>query len=241
MTLTVSPGAPVSGVFILEDDPVLRDRLTRLLAASPQFDVLAAAGSLSEGQALLADLPTPPDICLVDLGMPDGSGLELIRAAKRLPATKVLVFTMFGDQSSVLNSLEAGADGFVLKDSKPDDLIEALQSTLNGGAPISAAAASHLLRHLRASPGPASQPPAAQTVAPKVVDDFGLTPREKELLELLARGFSQKDVARISNISPHTVSAHIKSIYAKMAVNSRSEAVFEAVQSGLLDLGVTRA
>jgi DNA-binding NarL/FixJ family response regulator len=222
-----------AGVFILEDDPMLRKRLSQLLSATPRFDVLAAAGSLSDGLALLAGLSSPPDICLVDLGMPDGSGLDLIRAAKKLPDTKVLVFTMFGDQSSVLNSLEAGADGFVLKDSQPEELLSALDSTLQGGAPISAAAAAHLLRQLRATPTLAEAQPAT-------VEDFGLTPREKELLELLARGFSQKDVARISEISPHTVSAHIKSIYAKMAVNSRSEAVFEAVQSGLLDLGGKR-
>jgi DNA-binding NarL/FixJ family response regulator len=223
-----------AGVFILEDDPMLRKRLGQLLTATPRFDVLAAAGSLGEGLTLLAGLSSPPDICLVDLGMPDGSGLDLIRAAKKLPDTKVLVFTMFGDQSSVLNSLEAGADGFVLKDSQPEELLSALDSTLQGGAPISAAAAAHLLRHLRATPTLAE-------AQPTTVEDFGLTPREKELLELLARGFSQKDVARISEISPHTVSAHIKSIYAKMAVNSRSEAVFEAVQSGLLDLGGKRS
>lgn len=238
----MSTTAPVPsarpGVFILEDDPLLRGRLASMLAATGEFEVVAAEGSITSGLAALANLAVAPDICLVDLGMPDGSGLDLIRAAKAREGTKVLVFTVFGDQASVITSLESGADGFVLKDSREEELIAALSSTLAGGAPISATAAAHLLRQLRAGAKPSAE---ALPQTPRVIEDFGLTPREKELLELLARGFSQKDVARIKEISHHTVSAHIKSIYAKMAVNSRSEAVFEAVQSGLLDLGSPQA
>jgi DNA-binding NarL/FixJ family response regulator len=219
-------------VFVLEDDPRLRARLVALMEKTGGFRVSAQAGNVADGLAALGHLVAMPDICLIDLGMPDGSGLEVVRAIKTRSDAKVLIFTVFGDQNSVISALEAGADGFVLKDSRDAELIDALHATLQGGSPISAAAAAHLLRRLRA-PVPvttAAQPPVNE-------QDYGLTKRELQTLELLARGFPQREVAGMMSVSPHTVGAHVKSIYAKMAVNSRSEAVFEAVQSGLIDLG----
>jgi DNA-binding NarL/FixJ family response regulator len=234
-------------VFLLEDDPLLRSGLIRLVEQAEGFELAGEAGSVAEGLAGLAGLARAPDLLLADLGMPDGSGLEVVRAVRDRSDARILIFTVFGDQTSVISALEAGADGFVLKDSRPDDLVAAMRSTLAGGAPISAAAAAHLLRRLRsasasASAGASASAPAATTASAReepaaaATGDFGLTPREKETLELLARGFSQKEVARKLDISPHTVGAHVKAIYSKMAVNSRSEAVFEAVQSGLIDL-----
>jgi DNA-binding NarL/FixJ family response regulator len=215
-------------VFILEDDSRLRARLVVLAQKAGGFVVAAEAGSVAAGLASLDGLTALPDICLVDLGMPDGSGLEVVRAIKARCAAKVLIFTMFGDQNSVISALEAGADGFVLKDSKDSELISAMRAALEGGAPISAAAAAHLLRRLR-TPDPVLS-------ASKEVTDFGLTKRELETLEMLARGFPQREVAGFMGVSHHTIGAHVKSIYSKMAVNSRSEAVFEAVQNGLIDL-----
>jgi DNA-binding NarL/FixJ family response regulator len=215
-------------VFILEDDSRLRARLVVLAQKAGGFVVAAEAGSVAAGLASLDGLTALPDICLVDLGMPDGSGLEVVRAIKARCAAKVLIFTMFGDQNSVISALEAGADGFVLKDSKDSELISAMRAALEGGAPISAAAAAHLLRRLRT--------PDSVLSASKEVTDFGLTKRELETLEMLARGFPQREVAGFMGVSHHTIGAHVKSIYSKMAVNSRSEAVFEAVQNGLIDL-----
>jgi DNA-binding NarL/FixJ family response regulator len=218
-------------VFVLEDDPRLRARLVTLMEKTGGFKVSAQAGSVADGLSALSHLVATPDICLIDLGMPDGSGLDVVKAIKARSEAKVLIFTVFGDQNSVISALEAGADGFVLKDSRDEELIDALHATLQGGSPISAAAAAHLLRRLR------TPAPAANAVPPtNVVQDYGLTKRELETLELLARGFPQREVAGVMNVSPHTVGAHVKSIYSKMAVNSRSEAVFEAVQSGLIDL-----
>jgi DNA-binding NarL/FixJ family response regulator len=218
-------------VFILEDDPRLRARLVSLLEKTGGFRVGAQVGNVSDGLSALGQLVTMPDICLIDLGMPDGSGLDVVRAIKAKSDAKVLIFTVFGDQNSVISALEAGADGFVLKDSRDSELIDALHATLQGGSPISAAAAAHLLRRLR-TPAPAAV--EANTTSPPT--EYGLTPRELETLELLARGFPQREAASVMKVSPHTIGAHVKSIYAKMAVNSRSEAVFEAVQSGLIDL-----
>jgi DNA-binding NarL/FixJ family response regulator len=214
-------------VFVLEDDPRLRARLVTLMEKTGGFKVSAQAGNVADGLAALGHLVGMPDICLIDLGMPDGSGLEVVKAIKARSDAKVLIFTVFGDQTSVISALEAGADGFVLKDSRDSELLDALHATLQGGSPISAAAAAHLLRKLR-TPAPAAVAPAYQ--------DYGLTKRELETLDLLARGFPQREVAGVMNVSPHTVGAHVKSIYAKMAVNSRSEAVFEAVQSGLINM-----
>ena len=238
-TAIPTTAAPPARVFLLEDDPLLRSGLIRLVEQADGFELAGEAGTVADGLAALAELPSPPDLLLADLGMPDGSGLDVVRAVRRSPEARILIFTVFGDQTSVISALEAGADGFVLKDSRPEELVAAMRSALAGGAPISAAAAAHLLRRLRAVDAQAGAAPAPVPGAPPPppVDDFGLTPREKETLELLARGFSQKEVARKLDISPHTVGAHVKAIYSKMAVNSRSEAVFEAVQSGLIDLG----
>lgn len=233
-----SPDAAPARVFLLEDDPLLRSGLARLVEGAAGFELAGDAGTVAQGLAALAALPRMPDLVLVDLGMPDGSGLEVVRAVRQGSDARILIFTVFGDQTSVISALEAGADGFVLKDSRPEELIGAMRSALTGGAPISAAAAAHLLKRLRtgvAGAVPAATGPAGAATAHP--DPYGLTPREKETLELLARGFAQKEVARKLDISPHTVGAHVKAIYAKMSVNSRSEAVFEAVQSGLIDLG----
>jgi DNA-binding NarL/FixJ family response regulator len=225
-------------VFLLEDDPRLRARLVSLMEKTGGFKVSAQAGNVADGLSALGDLVAMPDICLIDLGMPDGSGLDVVKAIKARCDAKILIFTVFGDQTSVISALEAGADGFVLKDTRDSELLDALHATLQGGSPISAAAAAHLLRRLRA---PSPTPTSTSTSTPAtpyvpISQDYGLTKRELETLELLARGFAQREVAGVMGVSPHTVGAHVKSIYAKMAVNSRSEAVFEAVQSGLIDM-----
>ena len=214
-------------VAIVEDDPFVRRHVARLIEAHPELDLVGQAGTLAEGRALLA---AAPHLVVIDLGLPDGSGLDLIReAAARTPPPRLLVLTVFGDESSVLSAVAAGADGYVLKDSADEALCADMIETLNGGSPISASVAAYLLRRLRrdedATPPEATMPDASP-----------VTPREVELLNLLARGLSYREVAGALNISHHTVGAHLKAIYRKLAVNSRSEAVFEAVQSGLIRL-----
>lgn len=214
-------------VAIVEDDPFVRRHVARLIEAHPELYLVGQAGTLAEGRALLA---AAPHLVVIDLGLPDGSGLDLIReAAARTPPPRLLVLTVFGDESSVLSAVAAGADGYVLKDSADEALCADMIETLNGGSPISASVAAYLLRRLRrdedATPPEATMPDASP-----------VTPREVELLNLLARGLSYREVAGALNISHHTVGAHIKAIYRKLAVNSRSEAVFEAVQSGLIRL-----
>lgn len=227
-------------IFVTEDDPIVRRGIIDLLAGQADFTVAGEAGSLGEALRMLftqkaGGRPPAPDVVLVDLGLPDGSGLDLIEAVHAgMPAAKVLVFTVFGDRQTISDALAVGADGFILKDSGGSDLAQAIRVAVAGGAPISPRAAAQLLRFFRRSEAWRHPPPPNLDQAAAPAEDFGLTAREKETLETLARGFTQREAADILGVSAHTVASHVKAIYQKMAVNSRSEAVFEAIQSGLI-------
>lgn len=218
-------------IAVVEDDPFVRRHLARLIEERPELTVAGQAGSVAQGRALLAE---GADLYIIDLGLPDGSGLELIReAAARSPAPRILVLTVFGDETSVIEAVAAGADGYLLKDSADETLCADIVETLNGGSPISASVAAYLLRRMRRAPEAVVEP--AAVLAPGA-EAAAVTPREIELLNLLARGLSYREAAAALEISHHTVGAHVKAIYRKLAVNSRSEAVFEAVQNGLIQL-----
>jgi len=209
-------------VAIVEDDPIVRRHLEEAVRSDPAFEVAVGAASLAEAQAIVQ---APPDVALIDLGLPDGSGVTLIEQLRARGDTKMLVVTVFGDPASALNSFEAGADGYLLKDSAPAAVVDAIHAALAGGAPISAAAAAHLLQRVRAQP----PEPGAELAA--------LTERETELLQLFAKGLSYKEAAQSLGISRHTIGDHVKAIYRKLSVNSRAEAVYEAVQNKLIRLG----
>jgi DNA-binding NarL/FixJ family response regulator len=218
----MTASTPRARVAVVEDDAILREDLVRVVANAGGLEPAGVADSLTTGRALLEGAP---DVLLVDLALPDGNGADLIREARaRLPDLKIIVVSIFGDARSVVRAIEAGADGYLLKGSGEQQAEEAIRSVLGGGAPISPAVASHILARMRERVTPSSQPQIA------------LTERETAILADLAKGFRYKEVARIQGISPHTVADHVKSIYRKLAVNSRSEAVFEAVQAGLIKL-----
>ena len=221
-------------LFIVEDDAVLRASVIDHISQEPDILVVGQANCLAAAlEATGVRDAAIADVVLVDLGLPDGSGLDLIRTIRaRQSAVKVLVFTVLGDRKTINDALAVGADGFILKDTDPAELARAIRAARDGGAPISPKAAAQLLRAFReqAAATPTTIPPAARG------EDFGLTSRERETLETLARGFSQREAAQILGVSPHTIVSHVKAIYQKMAVNSRSEAVFEAIQSGLIKM-----
>lgn len=220
------PDARPSRIGIVEDDPVIRQHLGRIFATAPDFVLEGEAGSLAEGRELIR---RPLDLLVLDLGLEDGSGLDLIgEALACAPPPRILVLTVFGDETSVMSALARGADGYLLKDSADDDLIDHVRQTLNGGSPISASVAAYLLRHLRNQTVPEPEAPHES------LEDANLTTRELELLQLLAKGLSNKEVALALEISHYTVGDHIKAIYRKLAVRSRGEAVFEAVHRGLI-------
>lgn len=210
-------------VAIVEDDPILRDELARAVGLAPDLVVIGTADCLARGRALLAQ---DVDVLLIDLALPDGSGIELIRETHaRRGTTKTIVISVFGDARSVVQSIEAGADGYLLKGAEPAEAASAIRTVLDGGAPISPSVAGHILARMRGR-----ENATAESVGPP------LSPKEVAVLTDLAKGFRYKEVARLQNISPNTVGDHVKSIYRKLAVSSRSEAVFEAVQAGLIRL-----
>lgn len=215
---------PRARIAIVEDDAILREDLARIVTQAADMHVAGLGETLSAGRALLGD---GVDVLLIDLALPDGSGVDLIREARaKLPAIKIIVVSIFGDARSVVNAIEAGADGYLLKGAGEQEAEAAIRVVLDGGAPISPAVASHILLRMRERAGGVRGQPL----------DAPLTEKEVAILSDLAKGFRYKEVARLHGISPHTVADHVKSIYRKLAVNSRSEAVFEAVQAGLIRL-----
>jgi DNA-binding NarL/FixJ family response regulator len=210
-------------VLIVEDEPMARQRLATALTQQPYFTLSAAVGSCAEARAALA--VALPRVLLVDLGLPDGDGIELIReVAEQGREVDVMVITVFGDEKHVLAALKAGATGYLLKDSTSHDIGEAVLQLVNGGSPISPSIARYLLKRFHQE-----EPPKPVEADMKV-----LTEREREVLSLIVKGFSYKEIAGLLAMSSQTVPSHIKNIYRKLAVHSRSEAVFEAVQSGLV-------
>lgn len=195
------------------------------VAAHSGLSLVATAGSLAEARTLLDG---PVDLFILDLGLPDGSGIELIEEIRARGGLepKILVLSVLGDQETVLAAVLAGADGYLLKDNDSLDIGRQASDALIGGAPPSPSIAAYVLRYLRGRQGQAK---------PEEGDPL-LSPREIELLQLLARGYSNRKAAAELGISPHTISDHVKSIYRKLRVSSRGEAMVRAFRSGLLHL-----
>ena len=209
-------------VFIVEDDAVTRDSLRARIEAHPRLTVGAAVGTAGEAIAALA---SRPDVLLVDLGLPDGSGIDVIRAALRQHAgLPIMVITVFGNEKRVVGAIQAGAIGYLLKDDQTNEIGAAIEQLLLGGSPISPAIARHLIRHFQP---PSSEPPSTAREA--------LTAREQEVLGLAMKGFSYAEIAQLLGLSPNTIGSYTKRIYEKLAVSSRTEAIYEASRLGLIE------
>ena len=210
-------------ILLVEDDEVTRSRLAQAIRTHPELELVGEAGSLEAARAAIAR--RTPDVLLVDLGLPDGSGVDLIREAKRDNApTEAMVITVFGDEQHVVAAIEAGATGYILKDGSSRYVADSILELVRGGAPISPAIARHLLRRFREPSPPAPAPDAPD-----------LTGREREVLGLLVKGFTFAEIGDLLGISAHTVTTHVKHIYGKLEVRSRAEAVYEAMQLGLVE------
>jgi DNA-binding NarL/FixJ family response regulator len=211
-------------ILLVEDDANTRGRLAAAIEAHPQLVLLSAVGSCAEARAAL-DAETP-DVLLTDLGLPDGDGTDLIRELRRrkLP-TEAMVITIFGDEQHVVTAIEAGAMGYLLKDGSAEYIGSSVLEMMDGGSPISPPIARYLLRRFR--------PPDAgddDTAPPR------LSEREHEVLTLIVKGFSYAEIARLIGVSAHTVTTHVRNIYRKLEVHSRGEAVYEALQLGLVKI-----
>lgn len=214
-------------IGILEDDPDTRDYLKGLLDAEPDMDVVFDCGTLAG--ALTKVKETTPDICLVDIQLPDGSGIDLIKYVVENESGKCLILTVLGDRVSVLLAFETGANGYLLKDTPAEQIKRDIRAVITGGNPISPQAASHVLSLMQES----TEPKEADKEA--VVENI-LTAREQDVLLMFSRGLSYRETAQTLGLSVHTITDHVKSIYSKMSVHSRNEAVFEAVQNGWITL-----
>ena len=220
----------MSTILIVEDDPETRSALCQHIQDSEALQLSGAAGTVADGINLLNTAAPPADVLLVDLGLPDGTGEDVIRHARSLAQPpEIMVITVFGDEQHVVSAIEAGATGYLLKDSSRESLVQSIHDLLNGGSPITPIIARHILRRF-GSPQPTSADTAQEEEAPK------LTPRETEVLKMVARGYTNNEIADLLQMSFHTVTSHIKHIYRKLSVRSRSEAIFEASQLGILDL-----
>lgn len=213
-------------IGIIEDHLETRDRLKRMINQHDQLNVSAEAGNMVEGHKMLRDEKL--DVLLVDLGLPDGSGIDLIaEAAEKSPNTDIMVVTVFGDERNVIRAIEAGASGYLLKDGTNEYISDAILQLIDGGSPISPNIARHILARFKA--------PAAIDPEPELEEDKpSLTPRELDVLKLIAKGFRYEEIGDILDISYHTVTSHIKQIYRKLSVHSRGEAVFEATRLGIV-------
>lgn len=221
------PQAEPVRVLVVEDDAVTRAALSLSIEAEP---TLTLAGVFDSMQPALAWIKTGAlDVLLTDLGLPDGSGIDIIRACRQLhPQCDIMVLTMSANETDVLACIEAGASGYLLKGTPKGDIARSVLSMREGGAPMSPAIARMVLERIRTGkPSSASSDKKSRIPA-------RLTRREKTILDLIARGDSYGNIATMLSVSVGTVQTHIKSIYGKLSVHSRGEAVFEAQRRGLL-------
>lgn len=225
---------PVIRVALVEDDANFQAALVAAIESAPDMCLQAMASTRAMGLKMLKE-PTKADVLLVDLGLPDGSGIDVIRAAQQhWPECSVMVSTAFGDESHVMQSIEAGAAGYLLKDSAPQKMLAEIRSLHAGGSPISPLIARQVLMRFRGDRSEAPELPVKRT---PVQAGATLSSREVEVLEFITKGFTANEIAALLGVSFHTVHTYIRRIYSKLEVNSRTEAVYEARNQGLLPNG----
>lgn len=231
------PGKPETGqdnirVMLVDDDECIQHALSLAIETHPELKLVGQAYTLKEAMASAEELQ--PDVVLVDLGLPDGSGLELIaHIHQHLPNCESMVLTVFGDESHVISSIEAGATGYLTKDTRTANILDRLKQLQAGGSPISPVIARRLLNRFRGV-FTTDQFPASKTLMNQ--EFTPLSEREQQVLEMVAKGFMQAEIAEILGVSINTVSTYIKRIYKKLAVNSRTSAVHRANALGLINL-----
>ena len=209
-------------VGILEDNLEFSDTLAAMIANDE--NMILAFRTETVADALSAFASDMPDLLLVDMQLPDGSGLDLVAVAARHAVCRIMMLTVLADRDSVLTAFERGAHGYLLKDTPIEQIRQNIASVMTGESPVSPAAAKHILSLFR------------RPVAPSISDKMGPTDRERDVLQMVSKGLSYAETARALNLSVYTVGDHLKAIYRKLAVNSKSEAIFEARAQGWIDV-----
>lgn len=248
-----SSAAPPIRVFVVEDQTKILKNQLRLFEGQQDIDIVGTALS---GEAALEEVPkVMPDVLLLDLGLPRMSGIDVTREVKaRFPKMEILIFTIFDEEDKVLEAVKAGASGYLLKGAPVDKIIEAIKEVRAGGTVIQPNLARRLLRHFRVDPDsspvptePVAPPPAAPEPAPEAAaapeqaasQEPPLKPlsdREREILQLIAKGVSNSEAARLLSLSKATIRTHLEHIYRKLEVTNRVEAVTEGIRKGLISV-----
>ena len=204
-------------IVIVDDHPVVRDGLRGMLTGDDGLDVVGEAGSGDEAVRTVAALD--PDVVLMDLRMPGGDGVDATaRIVAAHPRVRVLVLTTYDTETDVLRAVEAGASGYLLKDTPAPELRRAVRATAEGRTVLAPAVAARLVRQTRHAPVEA------------------LSARELEVLELVARGATNRDIGRALHVSEATVKSHLVHAFTKLGVNDRTAAVTTALERGLIRL-----
>ncbi|HEX4824717.1 MAG TPA: response regulator transcription factor [Candidatus Polarisedimenticolaceae bacterium] len=208
-------------VAVIEDRPDIREALELLLDETEGLAFAGAWGSMEEALPRIA--PPLPDVVLVDIGLPGMSGIEGIRIlARRHPALILLVLSIYAEDQRIFDALCAGATGYLVKNTPPDELIDALRQAVAGGSPMSPQIARRVIGLFR-------------ELAPKSPPDYHLTPHETRLLRLMAEGLHYRTAGERLGVTASTVSFHLQQIYRKLQVQTKSEAVAKALREGLIE------
>ena len=213
-------------IILLENDAVIRSSISDVVNGIQTLELVGTSSTLSGGFELLKKRP---DFALVDLMLDDGMAFDFIAEAVSKHSTKILIVSVLGDEESVISAVEAGAAGYITKDASAQEMQNAIGAILRGETPMSPTIARHLLRRIQSvSADHGSEPNEAKQSL--------LSPRERQVLEALAFGMNYKEVARKYDLSHHTVAKYIKTIYKKLSVNSRAEAVVEGLRFGIISM-----
>lgn len=208
-------------VIIIEDNELLRDSLKEAINKSGQISCRNSFGSGEAALDLIAKEELVPHIILLDIGLPGMNGIELIPELKKLsPSSKIIIITVHDDDENVFNAICAGASGYLLKDLSADKIVTSINEVMNGGAPMNSHIAKKVLSMFR-----------DQNIKS---NGYSLSEREKEILSLLVEGLSKKQISEKLFLSYHTVDSHLRNIYAKLEVHSRSSAISKAIREKLL-------
>lgn len=219
-----TPAAAPIAVYIVEDEPQLRQEFASVVSASPTLQLVGATGSAQAARRELQRMAAL-DVLLLDLGLPDGDGSSLIpHLRQHHPLAKALVISVFAGDQRVLGALSAGAQGYLLKDTGAEALVRAIIDVAQGDAPLSPRIARHLLRGFAAAPMPA--------LASGKHECSKLTSREAELLTRASQGHLASELAASLGLSLHTINTHLRNCYAKLGVRNRLQAVKKARDSG---------
>ncbi|RDJ99101.1 response regulator [Paraburkholderia lacunae] len=219
-------------ILIVEDDPLTQIRFRdMLISLGYTSEALLFAGSIAQAKALLAEQPIA--MALIDVGLPDGNGVDLIRVLHQRDTTlPILVISMWNTEEVVVTALQAGATGYLLKERDEVEIALSIRSALRGGAPIDPFVARRILQ-LIGTGGTLLAKPTARTLREGDVTT-SLSAREIEILSLVSKGLTNREIADVLSLSKLTVGCHIRNIYKKLAVSSRTQAVFEARSYGWL-------